>query len=76
MLILDRFEGGYAVCECEDGTLIHIARHLITESAQEGDVLDCWENMLAPNKAQTEKRKGLIRKKMDSLFSRGHDQTT
>ena len=76
MLIIDRFEGSYAVCECDDGTPIHIARHLIVESAQEGDALDCWEDMFAPNKAQTEKFKGRIRRKMDYLFSRDQDQTT
>ncbi len=73
MLILDRFEGDYAVCECEDGTLIYIARHLIIESVREGDVLDSWEDMFAPNKAQTDKLKGRVRKKMDYLFSRNAD---
>ncbi len=75
MLVIDRFEGGYAVCECEDGTPIHIARHLIIDAAREGDALDCWEDMFAPNKAQTEKLKSRIRKKIDYLFSRD-DQIT
>ncbi len=70
MLIIDRFEGGYAVCECEDGTFVHIARHLLLESAQEGDALDCWEDMFAPNNAQTTLRKSRIHKKMEHLFSR------
>ncbi len=76
MLVIDRFEGGYAVCECEDGTRLHIARHLILDSAQEGDALDSWEDMFTPNNAQTNLRKGRIRQKMEHLFSRNEDYTT
>lgn len=76
MLVIDRFEGDYAVCECEDGTLIHIARHLILDSAQEGDALDSWEDMFTPNKTQTGLRSGRIRQKLDYLFSRNEGHTT
>lgn len=38
MLIIDRFEGEFAVCE-HDGEMINIPRSLILGDAQEGDVL-------------------------------------
>ncbi len=73
MLVLDRFEGEYAVCELEDGTFLHIARHLIAPSAQEGDALDSWETMFVPNTEKTAATKQRIRTKVNALFSRNHD---
>ena len=70
MLIVDRFEGRYAICECEDGTHIHIARDLLLNTVQEGDALDSWEDMFVTDMAQTSSRKSRIREKMEYLFSR------
>lgn len=38
-VIIDRFEGSYAVCEKEDGNMINIERNKILEEAEQGDVL-------------------------------------
>ncbi len=38
MLIIDRFEGGFAICE-QDGEIVHLPRSLILGDAREGDVL-------------------------------------
>jgi hypothetical protein len=46
MLIIDRFEGEYAICECDDGNMIQIRRDLIAADAREGDVLIPGQNAL------------------------------
>lgn len=38
-VIIDRFEGDFAVCEQADRTMVNIARAQIPAAAQEGDVL-------------------------------------
>lgn len=39
MLIIDRFERNFAVCETQDGNRIEICRDRIPEQSREGDVL-------------------------------------
>ena len=38
-IIIDRFEGEYAVCEKEDKTFVNIYRDKIPEGCKEGEVL-------------------------------------
>ncbi len=38
-LIIDRFEGDYAVCEREDKTMMDIERSKLPEGVKEGSVL-------------------------------------
>lgn len=39
MLVLDRFEGSFAVIELSDGSTFNLPRELLPSSAKEGDVL-------------------------------------
>jgi hypothetical protein len=68
-LIIDRFEGLFAVCEQSDRTIINIERNLIPDNAQEGDCLvvdDSGKIYLDPD--ETHNRKEQIKKLMYDLF--------
>jgi len=62
LLIIDRFEGDFAVVETGDG-FVNIPRADIPTGAQEGDVLT-----LGLDKAGTEARKERIDGMMNKLF--------
>ena len=62
MLIIDRFEGDFAVVETGDG-IVNIPRADIPAEAREGDVLT-----LGLDKAGTEARKERIDGMMNRLF--------
>lgn len=61
-LIIDRFEGDYAVLEIEIGKTVSIPRILIP-NAKEGDVIN-----ISVNKAKTKERENNINKLVDELF--------
>lgn len=68
-LILDRFEGDYAVCEREDGTLTDVLRTLLPADAAEGDclLLDDDGSLTADPEA-TESRRSSAARRMRRLF--------
>ena len=70
MLVIDRFEGEYAVCECETGEFVNIRRGLIADDACEGDVLVWTDSAYLIDAAQTRSRSKRIHQKMDRLFSK------
>lgn len=70
MLVIDRFEGEYAVCECETGEFVNIRRGLIADDAREGDVLVWTDSAYLIDAAQTRSRSKRIHQKMDRLFSK------
>jgi hypothetical protein len=70
MLVIDRFEGEYAVCECETGEFVHVRRGLIADDAREGDVLIWTDNAYLVDAAQTRSRDKRIHQKMGRLFSK------
>jgi len=55
--VIDRFEGEFAVCEREDGTMINIPKDQIPEHACEGDVLSVKKHKIVMNEEETRKRK-------------------
>lgn len=60
-MIIDRFEGEIAVCECDDGSFKHIAKCDIIGDANEGDVLVCTDNgKYMVDKEKTEQRRQKI----------------
>lgn len=76
-MILDRFEGDYAICELNANTFMQIKKQCIAENAKEGDVLVKQGAMYIVNMEETMKRRARIRSKMDLLFQRrlnGEDQ--
>jgi hypothetical protein len=62
MLIIDRFEGNFAVVETSTG-MVNIPRVDIPKTAREGDTL-----IFLIDKDATDKRKERIEKKMNKLF--------
>ncbi len=62
-LIIDRFEGEYAVCETEQGTFADISVLALPEEADEGDVI-----YISVDKSQSEKRRQHINRLADRLF--------
>ena len=61
MLIIDRFEGDYAVVEdSENDANINIRKEFIEEGSKEGDVLDLFENFYMIDKSETKKRREQI----------------
>ena len=68
MLIIDRFEGKFAVCEQDGGKMVNIDRSRLPEEAREGDVLTSDGNGFAVDHKETELRRKRIRERMDRLF--------
>lgn len=62
-MIIDRFEGDFAVVEAENGRFYNIPKSLLPENAKEGCVIK-----IEIDKKATEKRKNEIKNKMDRLF--------
>ena len=62
-LIIDRFEGDFAVCETEELGFIDIPKAALPDEAREGDVI-----AISIDKSETDKREEKIKGLMNSLF--------
>ncbi len=62
-IIIDRFEGDYAVCETDTGSFADVPRAVMPQGAAEGDVIS-----ITIDRSETDKRKQNINSLMDSLF--------
>ncbi|MCL2494176.1 MAG: DUF3006 domain-containing protein [Oscillospiraceae bacterium] len=67
-LIIDRFEGGLAVCEREDGSLEHIPVEALPEGAREGSVLVLQDGAWALDMREEEERRARLFAKQEGLF--------
>jgi len=67
-VIIDRFEGDYAVCEKEDRTMIDIEKSKIPPEAKEGDVLQGVDDIFLIDEAETIKRKKKIEELAKDLW--------
>lgn len=65
---IDRFEGNYAVCEKEGGTMINIEKSKLPSQAKEGDILIINDEVIEIDISETKKRKHIIKKLMDMLW--------
>ncbi len=65
---IDRFEGGYAVCEQEDRTILRIEKQKLPVGAREGDVLLIERDTIIVDAVETARRRGQINKLMDDLW--------
>lgn len=61
-IVIDRFEGEFAICELPDKSFIDVPAKLFPD-AHEGDIVD-----IVVNKEQTKKEKKAIRSRLDGLF--------
>lgn len=67
MIILERFEGDYAVIEV-DGEMIDVEKDLVNECAKEGDVLKLVDGIYYKDLEGTEKRKQYIADKFKNMW--------
>ena len=68
-LIIDRFEGTYAICEDDNQKFYAIETAELPKGAGEGDVLEIGDDgILSLNREKTAARRGRIKKKQDSLW--------
>ena len=56
-VVIDRFEGKFAVCEKENREMINIKTSLLPKDAKEGDVLVVKDNKIIIDVAETNRRK-------------------
>jgi hypothetical protein len=70
LLIIDRFEGDFAVCEDENLCMVNIRRSEITPQAVEGDCLNADpQNGYVLDADETARRKARVLQKMNRLFT-------
>jgi hypothetical protein len=67
-LIIDRFEGNYAICEDEDRNMANIHRSKLPATSKEGDVLNMHGDVIVVDENETVLRKQAIKKMMDNLW--------
>lgn len=67
-VIIDRFEGNYAVCEKEDGNMINIEKVKIGKNPKQGDILLITENEITIDEGATRNRKEEIEKLTKNLW--------
>ena len=67
-VIVDRFEGSYAVCEDEEQKMINIEIDKLPQGIKEGDVLIIEGDNIKVDKEETEIRRERIRRLMEDLW--------
>jgi hypothetical protein len=67
-VVIDRFEGEYAVCEREDRTMINIVRKNLPKGVKEGDVLIVDGDTIRIDGREGRQKKEEIKKLMDELW--------
>lgn len=68
LLVIDRFEDDFAVCEKDDKTMINIERIKLPLNAKEGDVITFSGNKITLNEVETKIRKLKIDKMTKDLW--------
>ena len=68
-VIIDRFEGDFAVCEKEDRQMLDIEKSKIPITAKEGDVLNIDNGIITINLQETVKRKKEIEELTKDLWN-------
>lgn len=71
-MIIDRFEGGFAVVETEDG-MINVDRSFLPSDASEGDVLTCENGRYTVDRESTESIRSSVRDRLHRLLTDGND---
>ncbi len=62
-MIIDRFEGEYAVVEFDDKTFVNIPKKALPTNAKEGDVL-----IVTINREETANREKQMSERLNGLF--------
>lgn len=71
MIIIDRFEGDFAVLET-DGGMVQVSRSSISAEAREGDVLRLENGVYLPDREASEARRAAVREKLNMLRRNGN----
>lgn len=69
-LIIDRFEGEYAVCEKEDKSFVNICRDKVPEVCKEGDIIVIDDGTVYSDEESTKEREKKIKELMGEVFTR------
>ena len=72
MLVIDRFEGDYAVIETEEGTM-SIHRGHLPSSAKEGDMLSYSNSGFSVLSAEKADLQGAVRDKLRKMLEGNYD---
>ena len=72
-IVIDRFEGDYAVCERDDRTMLNIYKNKLPAEAKEGDVLIVDGDAISIDLMETSKRKEQANQLMEKLFKTNND---
>lgn len=67
-VIIDRFEGSFAVCETEKKEMINIDIKKLPYGCKEGDVLDIENGLNSIDKSGTDEQKAKIEKLCEGLW--------
>lgn len=67
-LIIDRFDGNYAVCETEERKMINVEKSKLPGHAKEGDVLIVKNGIYNIDIGSTNDRRKAIEKLMDDVW--------
>ena len=68
-LIIDRFEGTYAICEMEDKSMVKIPKYRLPLDCKEGDCLVQDSNeMIQKDNEATDRRNKHLKEKLNRLF--------
>lgn len=62
-MIIDRFEGDFAVIEADNGKIYEIPKAILPRNAKEGSLIE-----IIVKEKETEYRKNKMKEKMNSLF--------
>ena len=68
-VVIDRFEGNYAICEKEDHIMINIEKTRLPTTAKEGDALIISDGSIIIDKLGTETRKKEIEELTKDLWN-------
>lgn len=68
MLTIDRFDGEFAVCINDNGSIINVKKKLIPDEAKEGDIIEISENCYIINIEKTKSKFDEIKKLQDGLW--------
>ncbi len=69
LVIVDRFEGNFAICECEDRSMIEIEKEKLPKEAKEGDVLRIENDVITVDIEETKKRKERIEALLKDMWN-------
>ena len=69
-VIIDRFEGDFAVCEKADRTMLNVKRAQVPADAKEGDALIIAGDTITIDIETTQKRKNAVNKLFSGLFQK------